>query len=1195
MKGSIWTVVFTLLGLIALTALIWFVGPLAGYGDTFPLEDVMPRLITIGVIWFIAAVVFLIRWLIRRRRAAKLEEGIAETVSDDTPILKEKLDDALATLKRTSGRSGSAFLYDLPWYIIIGPPGSGKTTALVNSGLKFPLAGAGGAKAIAGVGGTRHCDWWFTEEAVLIDTAGRYTTQDSDAEIDRKSWLGFLGMLQHTRPRQPVNGALVAVSVEDLMRLDQQELAAHARAIRARLAELHQTLKISFPVYVMLTKMDLVAGFTEFFGDLTPEQRQMAWGATFQPKNKTDNMVGAVGDEFDALMQALAAQVTDRLQQEPDSRARARVFGFPAQMASLKEGLTDFLTQVFESTRYQADAVLRGIYFTSGTQEGTPIDRVIGALSRSFGTRGGVQPTLSGTGKSYFLTDLLRRVVFFEQGWVSTNLAHVRRRFIIKTAGYVALVAGVAVMSALWINSYRLNAALLSQTDRDVDEYRELSASLLNQPEIDDGDLASVLPMLQKLRYLQAGYASRDEGVPLSHRLGLSQFERLADANTDAYRDALDRLMLPRMIWRLERQIEKNINNPTFVYEGLKVYLMLGGQARMDSDLVTAWMKRDWENNLYPGAGNAGGREALLQHLAALIERPSSAVPLNGPLVAQGQATLARMPVADRAYTLMKTRGESVGYDDWIASERGGRDAELVFETTDGAPLDSVRISGFFSYTGFHDGVLAQMDAMVEQARDERWVLGEAGMQESVQSQFATIRQDIMDRYRADFVKAWDSQLARLRIASVSGTDGTVMSALGAPTSPLKQLLVSLSKETELTKMPEGAESGTGGTGINLNSAGAQAIGSEARYQASGVTSSGAGRIGLGLAQSAIQGGGNTPGAAPLVNPGARIEAHFKQLQEFAGAAEAAAAGQAPVDRLVERFNSIYTAMNVLNSGLGGQSQQQATQTLQNEVTAIKAEAERMPGMVAKMAKEVTGEVEGIVIGSSQQQLNQAWGQIVNRCQQISENRYPFYRSSVRDVPLPDFAGLFGPAGLMSQFFNAHLANLVDQSGRTWHWREDVEFAKTLSNDALRQFQRAAQIRDAFFASGAGPKVDFFVQPVTLSPDALGVTLDVEGTKLVYEHGPSRQTAMSWPGPSPGRSAVTLAPAYPGQQNELASTGIWSLHRLVDKGAVLPSPDGMSVSFRIGGREASFIVSANSVINPFNLSALSNFRCPRGF
>src|SRR5678809_1739494 len=96
---------------------------------------------------------------------------------------------ALLTLKRArfgpggivagwKAKLNGRYLYELPWYLIIGAPGSGKTTALRHSGLKFPLADVAGEDAIRGVGGTRNCDWWFTDQAVLIDTAGRFTTQD---------------------------------------------------------------------------------------------------------------------------------------------------------------------------------------------------------------------------------------------------------------------------------------------------------------------------------------------------------------------------------------------------------------------------------------------------------------------------------------------------------------------------------------------------------------------------------------------------------------------------------------------------------------------------------------------------------------------------------------------------------------------------------------------------------------------------------------------------------------------------------------------------------------------------------------------------------------------------------------------------------------------------------------------------------
>ena len=220
-----------------------------------------------------------------------IEKALKESgeKSDDSDVLSSRMTEALETLKRSSGKQ--SFLYELPWYIIIGPPGAGKTTALVNSGLKFPLAGQDGAASIAGVGGTRYCDFWFTEDAVLIDTAGRYTTHDSDSETDRKSWLSFLSLLKDNRAKQPINGVILAISVEDVLLLPEDELTAHANAIRKRLLELHQELKIDFPVYALFTKADLIDGFREYFGNFTETRRRKVWGATFQTQDRTKNLV----------------------------------------------------------------------------------------------------------------------------------------------------------------------------------------------------------------------------------------------------------------------------------------------------------------------------------------------------------------------------------------------------------------------------------------------------------------------------------------------------------------------------------------------------------------------------------------------------------------------------------------------------------------------------------------------------------------------------------------------------------------------------------------------------------------------------------------------------------------------------------------------------------------------------------------
>ena len=219
--------VVPVLGLLALSLIIWFLGPLLRLGNYEPLASATSRWVLIVLLFLVWIGFRVLRIVQARRNAAKVMQSLAEVSAPDAAsvataeelaTLKQRMDEALALLKRAKlGGSERRNLYELPWYVIIGPPGSGKTTALMNSGLDFPLAAQMGAGAIRGVGGTRNCDWWFTDEAVLLDTAGRYTTQDSHAQVDKAAWLGFLDLLKTQRKRRPIDGAFIAISLSDLL------------------------------------------------------------------------------------------------------------------------------------------------------------------------------------------------------------------------------------------------------------------------------------------------------------------------------------------------------------------------------------------------------------------------------------------------------------------------------------------------------------------------------------------------------------------------------------------------------------------------------------------------------------------------------------------------------------------------------------------------------------------------------------------------------------------------------------------------------------------------------------------------------------------------------------------------------------------------------------------------------------------
>ena len=410
------------LGVVFLSLAIWFVGPMLGYNQHTPLQSQVNRWAAIGsisVLWLLLAITRFIKS--RRRNAQMLDSLAVEEISvnesasaEELQILQSKMKEAVDTLKshNFSNSGGSRFIYELPWYVIIGPPGAGKTTLLSNSGLDFPLEETHGKYSVKGLGGTRNCDWWFTDQAVLLDTAGRYTTQDSEAEVDKSAWSGFLEMLREKRSRRPINGVLLALSIEDILTGDDTTLEQTAKTLRNRIEELYNQLGIAPPVYLMFTKCDLLAGFAEFFADLDKQEREQVWGHTLEISD-TDYLA-TLQPGLETLLSQLNQQSIAKLQVELSQKNRENIYGFPMQFNFAQQRVNVFLNSLIAPSRLLQPVLFRGVYFTSATQTGSVLDQVIQNVSRSFGMNEVVASQNSGEGKSFFIHRLLSDVVFGE-------------------------------------------------------------------------------------------------------------------------------------------------------------------------------------------------------------------------------------------------------------------------------------------------------------------------------------------------------------------------------------------------------------------------------------------------------------------------------------------------------------------------------------------------------------------------------------------------------------------------------------------------------------------------------------------------------------------------------------------------------------------------------------------------------------
>ncbi len=1179
---SIYTIF--LLAAICLSAAVWFLAPFIGSDTWHPFDSILSRALFIGGIWFFFLMLMLFVFLRRRRKEKAMTEEIAEqidTTEDDVTAeelgeLRDKLKLAMVELRKS--KNGRKHLQDLPWYVMIGPPGAGKTTAIVNSGLQFPLAESMGKTAIGGVGGTRNCDWWFTNNAVLIDTAGRYTTQESDAEIDNAGWLGFLGLLKKYRKRQPINGAMVAISLSDLLMQDEVTQASHAMAVRRRLNELREKLGVRFPVYVLFTKADLIAGFSEFYDNLGKEDREQVWGFTLplDTSKGEASPVAAFDSEFALLLGQLNAQSLERMQTEIDPQRRSLIAGFPSQTAAMRSVARNFLAEVFQDNRYEQRHMLRGIYFTSGTQEGTPIDRLMLGMARTFGIGRQAIGTGQGQGRSYFLTRLFEGVIFPEAGLVSADDKVERRYRWTKRAAIAATIIVALTTGTLFTRSYLGNRDLLEQVATYVDSYQQLSSTLPGSP-IGDTDLPPVIDALNVLRDMPTNPAMGDPDPERRLTYGLYQGEVVGTQAAQTYRAALNQRLLPRLLLRLEEQITGNVNNPDLLYEALKIYLMLGLEGPMNAELVKEWMAIDWSIT-FAGPGRQPLREDLSLHLNALLSQPMEKIALNGPLVEQVQGILSEMPLAQRVYNGIINSASVTSLPEWRITEAGGPAVTRVLVRSSGKPLND-GVPGIFTYDGFNNVFLGEALGVAKRIASESWVLGPRGEAEQTEGALTALSRDVLNLYYNDFIAKYDGILGDIDVIPLESLSHAVevTNVLSGPTSPLVNLLNEIAQQTKLTENRSllGGEEVTG----SLN----RIATIEARSALS---------IQGEILLEALQRSAASETGSPAKPPGSYVEERFAWLHTLVDRPE----GQdSQLDLLVTVLQEVYQELNKMSfSGVAATAAEGGTATQR-----FKQMASRIPGPLERWASQITSSSTGITADGTRSSINANWqANVLPFCTQALENRYPFNRRARADVAMADFQKLFAPGGLIDAFFAQNLTKYVDTRSRPWTWKKVNDVDLGISPAVLQQLQYAAEIRDAFFAGAASPSVQFQITPEALDPKAQSVQLTVGSQNVLFETKRPNNTpvAITWPG-SVGLAGVVFTPALQNGESQLAKDGPWAWFRLLDAAEIRRTnvSDRKRVIFNVSGRIAIFQLQSGSVINPFALPALSKFNCPKSF
>lgn len=1171
-----------ILGFMCLCAAIWFGLPMTG------LEWFQGVWVRIGFIALVLSPIFIMMFLRYRRRrkaAAVIEETLIETPVGDGEVLADRMKEALESLKKSGG---ATYLYDLPWYIIIGPPGAGKTTALMHSGLEFP----GTEKAaIAGFGGTKNCDFWFSEEAVMIDTAGRYTTQDSDTRADRMSWIAFLEQLKRARPNQPINGVILAFSCEDMMVATDDVLDSHALAVRARLSELHEILRIKVPVYTMFTKADMISGFREFFGTYSEIRRKSVWGVTFQTKNRKEETYRAVSTEFAQLTTRLSEEVTDRMNEEPDSVARIAMFGFPGQLAMLQRNVSDFLRRVFQKGQ-DHHAILRGFYFTSGTQEGTPIDQVLGVMSGGEGIQPGF---MSGKGRSFFLHDLLKGVIFKECDWVGYDLKAMRRRVIGRTLATGMIGAALITAFGFFGYSFWQNASLVREAADATDDYRNKAQDLLAQTIISDTSTRPTLEALAAVRRIPAGYAfPREQGF--AERLGLSRRASIHTSAVQAYSNALERLLRPRMMLHLENRLPVlTRDNISEAYLALKVYILLAKEqeGREDDLAIQAYFAKAWGPE-YSEPGLDGEYREINDHLAAMLELDSTVKTTLKPnkfLVEDAQKKIANLSLVERAYgSIVSDAATLLPFN--LMEELDGVQADAVFRTKDGRPLKTLEVAGLYTFTGYWSFFQDAVANAATRLEEDAWVLGKAGEKATYKRQIAGLNRDLHAFYRADFTKAWNEMLARIEVVPMSSgaQQYPSLAVASAPfSSPILKLAEAVDKETRLSRFldamdqielsPEALASGEMGGQL-------ADVGFDEMQRRSGAIQ----RIAMNMLRDKAkfqERAGNSAAAPSRRRQLENIEGRFEKWHRLVQGE----IGTRPIDVLLVGLNKLLKNRQL--AGRGG-SAALDERGLQDALNDMAQGIPFFPKTIIGFVNQIESEFLTVSANASIEELKRGLTEeVAAYCTQNVASSFPFAKRGARHISSSVFGEFFGYGGRMDKFYENYLREHTQREadGRIVA-REGDALGSRLSLGMLSQFARAERIRHAFFPPDSStPQVKFSISQVGQSPTVESAELTFSG-RVVQLFPNSSGSSFSWPEETVDISVALLPRSEAADNNLRFGGGRWAISQFITQGLQRKKGTRVDVTHQIGGRSVTFRLEFDSIAVPFLMRELSEFSCP---
>ncbi len=1177
-----------------MSLIIWFGGAQFGTGYKY-------RIIMIALVMITIPFALVGNYLFSRKKKTpdeSKEESKSEPDKKAKPTAKNdpEFDSSVAEVVeylRSSniGGKGVDSLYALPWYLVSGDSKSGKSSLILGSGLDFETLPSQRRSEQHFIRPTRETGWQVTNEAVFIDTPGKLHKEGSEDE-----WDSVLKSLSKNRPKRPIDGLILAVNTEDILKSDERGIEQLAKTVRERLDQTIKIFKLRFPVYLVFTNADAIEGFRDSFSTSKAEGETLVWGATF-PLENSDEAQSLFDGEFELLQESIMKRRLIRLSSKFSPTRQLRIFNFPLHFASARRKLGTFVTTLFRPNPFSERPFLRGFYFTS-----VPVNR---KSSRGAQT----------VGQTYFTKPLFNNVILRDRDLAHTFQAQKQKPPIFSWLFAFTLAFGAMLLLSLSALSLFNNKRMLNvSVERGNAVLQNVKDAADQDPNTRSAnDTRNEMDNLENLRRnLEVLDTYEREGAPLYMRFGLYDGNRiLRERLMNIYFNAIEKRFKQPTLARLQADLrtfnagdtgnlsDEQENELGAYYDKLKVYLMWTEQYKDQAEptsfsdvLADTWVKESRLPSEYRDVALA-----QLNFYFKQIDREKEystdtssfpRIPQDTELVAQARGKLRAYPhylrYLKRVTTEVSKEVDAMSVETMLAGRSLG--------TIEGTHV----VPGAYTIEGYRKHMKEKLENANEELAKDDWVMGE----KAEDGETKTTELGVLERkYFREYSDQWRESVRSTHVKSFNQNPELMdktLNAFSSSDSPMKIYLEALANQTNLSANAEPA--------------------GWIEWFKSFFTKA-----------DKDDTGGNT-----------EVEKEFRPLFPYVGSGEEDTGEEKvlPIDKYggeMKRLSDTFSNMSGSQRGKIADEfkneEGKAFGTLRNSEKKISSSLEsfKTPAgqEITRLMEEPLVQINAFFGYDVKNRQEKEWAESVLPKAREIENGFPF--STTGEADIAKLTAFLNPVdGTLTKFYKENLeANFEERDGQF----VPKEGAPKYSPGFVAYINNAFRLRKALFGESPTPKFeyDFALKPANNS--IIEITIDGQkisstGTasvKLKFPAASGTETGVSIvvtpnegvvgaPPPAGDSSANSSDETVPSQDTSNLGTtnassagateplkfpGTWGLFKFFDAGSPKKNESGgYTLTHKVGG------ASISSTIRPtggdlFDRSIFTNLKAPDAF